>query len=128
MQKIVRDTLRIEEVCNGFALYGNTPQGEAVFLAHLGDGVDGLPNPGDPELPEAYDFELVSPDAGLVECPQCAGQGMLYLGATCDMWAGIMAWPADVQGETCELCDGAGEVTAEEAAAYEQAAIASIAD
>ena len=120
--QVLRDSLQVVETCNGFALYGTTRQGEAVFLAHLGDGVDSLPDPRDPELPEAYGFSVLD----LVECPQCAGTGLLFPGATCGMWAGIMRWPADVQAETCDLCDGAGEVTAEEAGAYEQAVIASL--
>ena len=122
--QVLRDTLRVVETCNGFALYGTTRQGEAVFLAHLGDGVDSLPDPRDPELPEAYGFSVLD----LVECPQCAGTGLLFPGATCGMWAGLVPWPVDVQSACCDLCDGAGEVSSEEARCYEQAALTGMAE
>ena len=48
---IVRDTLAIVEIGNGYALNGLSPEGKTVFVAHLGDGVDGLPDPQDPDLP-----------------------------------------------------------------------------
>ena len=117
MQKIVRDSLRIEDICNGFALYGSTPEGERVFLAHLGDGVDGLPDPADPDMPEAYGFEILSE---LADCPQCGGAGMLFPGATCGMWSGLVSWPDSVLPETCDLCDGSGQVPATLAQQYEE--------
>ena len=55
---IVRDTLEIVEIGDGFALYGLSLEGETIFVAHLGDGVDGLPEATDPDLPEAYGFTL----------------------------------------------------------------------
>jgi hypothetical protein len=115
--KIVRDSLRVVEVCNGYVLRGITPQGDEVCLAHLGDGVDGLPDPHDPDLPEAYGFEVIE----MVECPECGGTGMIFPGATCGMWAGLVTWPADVEGESCGFCEGSGEVPADEAERHEQA-------
>ena len=112
------DSIEIVEIVNGHALYGTTLEGKRVFLAHLGDGADGLPNPLDPELAEAYGFELAPI---LVECPECAGRGVIFARATAGMWAGIMTWPGDVRGETCSFCDGSGEVTAEQYRWYEAA-------
>ncbi len=126
--EILRESLAIVSVVNGYALYGKTRQGEAIFVAHLGDGADGVPSPNDPELPDAYGFTLTDADTDHITCPQCSGTGLLYPGATCGMWGGLARWPADVQGEPCDLCDGAGEVTAEEANAYEQAVSAGLAE
>jgi hypothetical protein len=123
--KIVPDSLRIEEVCNGFVLCGPTVDGAEVCLAHLGDGVDGLPDPHDPDLPEDYGFEIL---AVMVECPECGGTGMTFPRATCGMWAGLVPWPADVEGETCGFCEGSGEVPADEAEWYEQAIAESFAE
>ena len=114
--KVLAHSLHIVEVANGCALYGDTPQGEAVFLAHLGDGSDGLPDPHDPDLAEAYDFEVVLEPA---DCPQCGGTGVLFPGATVGMWAGLVRWPDSVHGETCELCDGTGQVPTDLAEQYE---------
>jgi len=61
------------------------------------------------------DCKPESPD--LVECPACAGQGAIYPGATCGMWAGLVEF--DAQAETCELCGGEGEVTPDVAAEWE---------
>lgn len=52
-----------------------------------------------------------------VACPQCNGVGVIYPKATAGMWAGLVPFEADP--EPCELCDGTGEVTAEDAAMYE---------
>lgn len=117
---IVRDTLEIVEIGNGYALYGMAPQGKTVFVAHLGDGVDGLPEATDPDLPLAYGFTLAEPEGDPVTCPQCNGNGLLFPGATCGMWAGLMRWPDDIVAETCDLCDGAGEVSPLVAAEYEE--------
>jgi hypothetical protein len=57
-------------------------------------------------------------DSELVDCPQCGGTGTIAPGATCGMWAGLVSWPDNVQAETCDLCDGDGQVTAEVAARY----------
>ncbi len=56
-------------------------------------------------------------DPELVECPACAGQGHIYPGATVGMWAGLVAF--DAKPETCELCDGQGEITPDLAAEWE---------
>jgi hypothetical protein len=121
---IVRDTLEIVEIGNGYALNGLSPEGKAVFVAHLGDGVDGLPDPQDPDLPEAYGFTVVESACRLVDCPLCSGSGLLFPGATCGMWAGLLPWPDDVTSELCDLCDGDGEVSPLVAAEYEEAALA----
>jgi len=57
--QVTRNSLRIEAICNGYALMGRTANEDTVFLAHLGDGVDGLPDPRDPDLAEVYGFELL---------------------------------------------------------------------
>jgi len=57
-----------------------------------------------------------------VECPACGGQGVVYPGATVGMWTGLV--PFTARPEPCDLCDGAGEVTAEEAGAWEEAQLA----
>lgn len=57
----------------------------------------------------------------LVDCPACNGQGTIYPGAKVGHWAGLMAWPAEVIGERCDLCNGAGEVDQATAAEYEAA-------
>jgi hypothetical protein len=116
--KVIPNSLRVVEVCNGYVLRGTTPEGDDVFLAHLGDGVDGLPDPLDPDLPQDFGFELVPI---MVECPECGGTGVTFPRATCGMWAGLMPWPDEVEGESCGLCDGTGEVPAEEAQWYEDA-------
>jgi hypothetical protein len=122
--EIARDTLQVVEIGNGYALYGLSPEGKAVFLAHLGDGVDGLPEVTDADLPEAYDFTVVESTCTFVDCPQCSGTGLLIPGATCGMWAGLMPWPDDVTSELCDLCDGVGAVSPLVAEEYEQAALA----
>ena len=48
-----------------------------------------------------------------VTCPACGGQGWLVPGAKAGHWSGLLPWPADLVAETCELCDGSGEVEAE---------------
>jgi hypothetical protein len=120
---IVRDTLEIVEIGNGYALNGLSPEGKAVFVAHLGDGVDGLPEVTDADLPEAYGFVLVDSAADLVDCPLCGGTGLLFPDATCGMWSGLIPWPDDITSEICDLCDGDGEVSPLVAAEYEQAAL-----
>jgi hypothetical protein len=96
-----------------------------TFRAHLGDGVDGLPDPREPDLPEAYGFELAPV---LVDCPECAGNGAIFVRATAAMWAGLIPWPGDQRGETCGFCEGAGQVTLEEYRWYEQAIAESFAE
>ena len=120
---IVRDTLAIVEIANGFGLYGLTPAGTTAFIAHLGDGVDGLPEARDPELPEAYDFTVVESACTFVDCPLCGGTGLLCPGATCGMWAGLLPWPDDITSEVCDLCDGDGQVPSLVAAEYAEAAL-----
>ena len=121
---IVRDTLAIVEIANGFGLYGQTPAGTTAFIAHLGNGVDGLPDAHDPELPDAYGFALVDSAGDFVDCPPCGGTGLLCPGATCGMWAGLLPWPDDITSEVCDLCDGDGEVSPLVAAEYAEAALA----
>ena len=121
---IVRDTLEIVEISNGFALYGQTQAGVRTFIAHLGDGVDGLPEAQDPELGEAYGFTVVESACTFVDCPECGGTGLLCPGATCGMWAGLLPWPDEITSELCDLCDGDGQVPALVAADYEAAALA----
>ena len=121
--EIVRDTLQVVEIINGYALYGQTSAGATTFIAHLGDGVDGLPDVADPDLPEAYDFTVAESTDAFVDCPQCGGTGLLIPGATCGMWAGLLPWPDDITSEVCDLCDGAGEVSPLVAAEYEEAAL-----
>jgi hypothetical protein len=65
MKQIIEGSLEIVEVLNGYTLYGQYMDGCPAFLAHVGDGVDSImsdpeydPN-DDPDLPEAYGFELV---------------------------------------------------------------------
>jgi hypothetical protein len=120
---IVRDTLEVTEIGNGYALYGLSPEGKAVFVTHLGDGVDGLPDPQDPDLSEAYDFIVVESACTLVDCPLCSGTGLLIPGATCGMWAGLVPWPDDITSEVCDLCDGDGEVSLLVAAEYAEVAL-----
>ena len=48
-----------------------------------------------------------------VDCPACGGMGWLVPGARAGHWAGLMRWPADLVAETCDTCDGSGEVEAE---------------
>lgn len=96
-----------------------------MCLAQLGDGADGLPDPHDPNLPEEYGFEVL---AAMVECPECCGNGVIYPGAICGMWTGLVPWPDDVHGQTCDFCDGSGEVPADEAAWYEQTVAESFAE
>lgn len=115
---ILRNALQVVEICNGFALYGQNEQGESVFLAHLGDGVDGLPDAADPELAEVYGFSFCEESALVTTCPQCDGMGELCPGATCGMWAGLVHWPEHVLAQLCDLCDGHGEVAEALAAAY----------
>jgi hypothetical protein len=121
--EIIRDTLAIVEIGNGYALNGLSPEGKAVFVAHLGDGVDGLPEVTDADLPEAYDFTVVERTCTLVDCPQCSGTGLLIPGATCGMWAGLVPWPDDITSVICDLCDGDGEVSPLVAAEYAEAAL-----
>lgn len=45
-----------------------------------------------------------------VECPACAGQGQVFPGVGADLWDGRLRWPDALQAETCELCQGSGEV------------------
>ena len=65
-------------------------------------------------------------DPELVECPACAGQGTIYPGAKVGHWAGLMPWPAEVTGERCDLCGGAGEVAPDVAAEYEARELAEL--
>jgi hypothetical protein len=72
---VVKGSLEIIETCNGYALYGKSPTGHDVFLAHMGDGVGtggtagDFPNPNaDPDLPEAYGFRIVSTVAEFRRC------------------------------------------------------------
>ncbi len=116
--RIARDSLRIDEVCNGCVLRGTTDEGEEVFLAHLGDGADGLPDPDDLDLAEAYGFELAPV---LVKCPECAGNGVIFSRATPAAWAGLIPWPGDMRGAPCGFCEGSGQVTLEERRWYELA-------
>ena len=80
IKQVKEGSLKAVEIGNGYALYGTTPEGAEVFLAHMGDGVDmfttedgesipaGTPEfdaalkdsmEDEGELAEAYDFELV---------------------------------------------------------------------
>jgi hypothetical protein len=124
--EIVRNTLQVVEISNGFALYGQTSAGATTFIAHLGDGADGLPDIADPDLPEAYDFTVAESTDAIVDCPQCGGTGLLIPGATCGMWAGLLPWPDDIASEICDLCDGAGEVPPNLAKEYKHAAAAEL--
>ena len=72
--QIVRDTLQVVEISTGYALYGQTPAGVTAFIAHLGDGVDGLPAAADSELAEAYDFAVVESTCTFVDCPLVAAE------------------------------------------------------
>lgn len=65
MIDIMEGTLEIVEACNGFYLYGYSPDTGTTFLGMLGDGVDSLfsdpdydPNE-DYDLPEAYGFNII---------------------------------------------------------------------
>lgn len=66
--------------------------------------------------PETYDSE-----SGLVECPACAGEGQIFPGVEVNLWAsGQLRWPDALQAETCEVCQGTGEVDPDTAARWEQ--------
>lgn len=61
MTKILSDSLEIVDAFNGYYLYGQTPDGEAVFLGCLGDGCDHEPSLDDMpdyDWAEAYGFEI----------------------------------------------------------------------
>jgi hypothetical protein len=60
-------------------------------------------------------------DSGLVECPACAGEGQVFPGVNENLWDGRLRWPDALQAETCELCDGTGEVAPETAESWEVA-------
>lgn len=54
----------------------------------------------------------------LVGCPACGGEGQIFPGVKADLWDGRLRWPDALQAETCELCQGSGEVDAETAAEW----------
>lgn len=64
--KIIRGSLEVIEIFNGFTLYGKSAEYPNFdgFIAHMGDGVDndlfaGYNPNEDWDLPDAYGFELV---------------------------------------------------------------------
>jgi DnaJ-class molecular chaperone len=57
----------------------------------------------------------------LVECPACAGEGQVFPGVEVNLWAsGQLHWPDALQAETCEVCQGTGEVDPDTAARWEE--------
>ena len=72
-------------------------------------------------FPRKYSDRDRPTEAGLVECPACAGEGQVFPGVDVDLWAGRLHWPDVLQAKTCELCQGSGEVDPETAAGWEAA-------
>ncbi len=63
--------------------------------------------------------QAVNVESGLVECPACAGEGQVFPGVKENLWNGRLRWPDVLQAQTCELCQGSGEVEPETAAMWE---------
>jgi excisionase family DNA binding protein len=62
----------------------------------------------------------------VVECPACAGEGQIFPGVETDLWDGRLRWPDALQAETCDLCQGVGEVDPKTAAAWAAAELAAL--
>jgi hypothetical protein len=71
------------------------------------------------EPPSAPQNQPPDADSDLVECPACAGEGQVFPGVKENLWDGRLRWPDALQAETCELCNGTGEVDPETAASWE---------
>ena len=119
------DSLQIVEVCTGTGLHGTIDQAETTVLAHLGDDVESLPDPHETALPDVCGFELAPI---MVECPECSGNGVIFVRATAAMWAGTLPSRGDMRGRTCGFCEGSGQVTLEEVRWYESAIAESFAE
>ena len=78
------------------------------------------PEPGPPKV-EPY---LAQGEA--VECPACAGEGQIFPGVETDLWDGRLRWPDALQAETCDLCQGTGEVDPQAAAEWAAAELAAL--
>ncbi|MBM3136245.1 MAG: hypothetical protein FJZ89_13385 [Chloroflexi bacterium] len=55
-------------------------------------------------------------DTQLVECPNCEGEGVLWIGATVGMWQGLV--PFKAIPEKCDFCNGYGMVDPASAAEW----------
>ena len=65
-------------------------------------------------------YETSDAGSGLVDCPSCAGEGQVFPGVDVNLWAtGQLRWPDALQAETCEVCQGTGEVDPDTAAKWE---------
>ena len=82
---------------------------------------DRKPEPPKQERPTAQPYAL---QEEVVECPACAGEGQIFPGVKADLWDGRLRWPDALQAETCDLCEGSGEVDPETAAEREAAELA----
>ncbi|MEJ2736855.1 MAG: helix-turn-helix domain-containing protein [Anaerolineae bacterium] len=84
-----------------------------------------------PKPPEATEAEPPatgphSAQGEVVECPACAGEGQIFPGVETDLWDGRLRWPDALQAETCDLCQGVGEVDPKTAAAWAAAELAAL--
>ncbi len=89
--------------------------------------------PKPPQPPEPGPVEAKPPTVGpyspqgeVVECPACAGEGQIFPGVDVDLWDGRLRWPDALQAETCELCQGIGEVDPKAAAEWAAAELAAL--
>ena len=62
------------------------------------------------EPPSALPQRNPDAESDLVECPACAGEGQVFPGVKENLWDGRLRWPDVLQAQTCELCQGTGEV------------------
>ena len=70
-------------------------------------------------FPTRFPEQDWSAESGQVECPACAGEGQVFPGVDVNLWAGRLHWPEVLQAETCDLCQGSGEVDPETAAEWD---------
>ena len=73
----------------------------------------------EPEAPSALPQQNSDFKSDLVECPACAGEGQVFPGVKENLWDGRLRWPDVLQAQTCELCQGTGEVDPETAAKWD---------
>ena len=73
----------------------------------------------EPEAQSVLPQQNADAEPDLVECPACAGEGQIFPGVNENLWDGRLRWPDVLQAQTCELCQGAGEVDPETAAKWD---------